>query len=623
MLNSLRTGAKSLPMRIFLITLAVGFAMWGIGDVFRAVSTSDSAIRVGDVNVTPLKVAEEFDRSRRTYFPGANNSEAMASGLLNNIVSEMARRALFVAEGERMGLTVTRKMQKDTLGRETAFLDDTGQFSAIRFQDALSRAGLTETRYLEYINDALMRDQVLAALNIGIVYPASISEQLARWRLEHRVVAVGNIPVDIDAVPTPGEADLNAWYQENSSGFDSPDLRYVTVAVISPDVLMDKVTITDASLKDAYESRIDSYRSPEERKLRQMIFNDAADAEGARSRLDGGEDFAAIAKDMLRLDEEDTDLGSLSRDDLTEKLADAAFSASEGSWVGPVTTALGHHLIMVESITPETMLSLDDVRAELEDELKREKATDLVYQRVASLEDALASGATIEEAARSSDADLVIIDGMDRNGRDIDGNTLDGIAGDTLFRQSVWTAELGRDGLVEEANADTFFVLRLDREEEKRPRDLTEVRTRAIEAMRLETAIRNAREKAEMISSATNPKDAASQAGISLETSTPMRRDGVGFDNADARLIANEAFTLDLNETSYIETGRAAIILMVVAITPAEEDAVRAEAERFQANLGETVAQGVEFTLANGLNTIHEIDVNIAGVQQLLLGSGN
>ncbi|XDZ66974.1 peptidyl-prolyl cis-trans isomerase [Alphaproteobacteria bacterium LSUCC0684] len=623
MLNSLRTGAKSLPMRIFLITLAVGFAMWGIGDVFRAVSTSDSAIRIGDVNVTPLKVAEEFDRSRRTYFPGANNSEAIASGLLNNIVSEMARRALFVAEGERIGLAVTRKMQKDTLGRETAFLDDAGQFSVIRFQDALSRAGLTETRYLEYINDALMRDQVLTALNIGIVYPASISEELARWRLEHRVVAVGNIPVDIDAVPAPGEAELNAWYAENSSGFDSPDLRYVTAAVLSPDVLMEKVTLSDASLNDAYESRIDTYRSPEERKLRQMIFTDAGDADTARSRLDGGEEFTAIAKDMLSLDGDDTDLGTLSRDDLTEELAEAAFSASEGQWAGPVKTALGHHLILVESVTPATVLSLDDVRAELEDELKREQATDLVYQRVASLEDALASGATIEEAAKSSDAELVIIAGMDRNGRDIDGNTLDGIAGDTLFRQSVWTAEPGQDGLVEEANADTFFVLRLDREEEKRPRDLAEVRIRAIEAMRLETAIRNAREKAEMISSATDPKEAARKAGISLETSTPMRRDGVGFDNADARLIANEAFTLEVDETSYIETGRAAIVIMVEAVTPADEDAVRAETERFQANLGESVAQGVEFTLANGLNGIHDIDVNITSVQQLLLGSGN
>jgi peptidyl-prolyl cis-trans isomerase D len=354
-----------------------------------------------------------------------------------------------------------------------------------------------------------------------------------------------------------------------------------------------------------------------------MIFTEAGDAETARSRLEAGEDFAQIALDMLELEKDDTDLGLLTRDDLTEELAEAAFSVSEGEWVGPVSTALGQHIILVESVSPETVLSLDDVRGELEDELKREQAIDLVYAQVASLEDALASGATIEEAARASDAKLVIIDGMDRNGRDIDGNMLDGIAGDTLFRQSVWTAVQGEDGLVEEANADTFFVLRLDREEEKRSRDLTEVRDRAAEAMRLETAIGNAREKAEMIAGASDPKDAAAKAGIPLVSSTPMRRDGVGFDNADARLIATEAFSLKLKETSFIETGEAAIVIMVEEITPAEDETVKTEAERFQVNLGESVAQGVEFTLANGLNSMHEIEVNTASVQQLLLGSGN
>jgi len=623
MLNSLRTGAKSLPMRIFLIALAVGFAMWGIGDVFRAVSTNDSAIRIGNVEVTPLQVAEEFDRSRRTYFPGANNSEAIASGLLNNIVSEMARRALFVAEGERIGLAVTREMQKDVIGRETAFLDDSGQFSAIRFQDALNRAGLTEARYLEYVNDAMMRDQVLSALNIGIAYPASVSEALARWRLEHRVVAVGNIAVDIDAVAMPGEAELAAWYQDNSSAFDSPDLRYVTAAVLSPDVLIENISITEERLTETYENRLDTYRTPEQRNLRQMIFTEAGDAETARSRLEAGEDFVQIAKDMLGLEENDTDLGLLTRDDLTEELAQAAFSVNEVEWAGPVTTALGQHIILVDGVSPETLLSLDDVRSELEEELKRDEAIDLVYARVASLEDALASGATIEEAAKASDAKLVIIDGMDRNGRDINGNRLDGIAGDTLFRQAVWTAVAGEDGLVEEANADTFFVLRLDREEEKRSRDLDEVRARAAEAMRLEKAIADAREKAEMIAGASDPKDAAAKAGVPLVTSTPMRRDGVGFDNADARLIATEAFSLELKETSYIETGEAAIIIMVEEITPAEDDTVKTEAERFQVNLGESVAQGVEFTLANGLNTMHEIEVNTTSVQQILLGSGN
>ena len=48
MLRSMREGAKSAPMKIFLITLAIGFAMWGIDDVFRNVGSNDAAVKAGD-----------------------------------------------------------------------------------------------------------------------------------------------------------------------------------------------------------------------------------------------------------------------------------------------------------------------------------------------------------------------------------------------------------------------------------------------------------------------------------------------------------------------------------------------------------------------------------------------
>ena len=57
MLKSMREGAKSTPMRIFLVFLAVGFALWGIGDVFRTVASNDRAVRVGDVEVSALDAA--------------------------------------------------------------------------------------------------------------------------------------------------------------------------------------------------------------------------------------------------------------------------------------------------------------------------------------------------------------------------------------------------------------------------------------------------------------------------------------------------------------------------------------------------------------------------------------
>ena len=115
MLRSLRDGAKSTPMRIFLVALAVGFALWGIDDVFRAVGSNDKAVQVGKVNVTALEAAQEFDRTRRRYLPSSSSSEAVAAGLLNSVMTGLVQHSLFIAEAERMDLTVTRRMEKQTI----------------------------------------------------------------------------------------------------------------------------------------------------------------------------------------------------------------------------------------------------------------------------------------------------------------------------------------------------------------------------------------------------------------------------------------------------------------------------------------------------------------------------
>ena len=623
MLRSLRDGAKSTPMRIFLVALAVGFALWGIDDVFRAVGSNDKAVQVGKVNVTALEAAQEFDRTRRRYLPSSSSSEAVAAGLLNSVMTGLVQQSLFIAEAERMDLTVTRRMEKQTIANEPAFRDDAGRFSTIRFNDALARTGLNEESYLEFMGRLLMRRQIMDAINGGLDYPEATAMAIASWRLEKRIINHASIKVDQDAVPTPDDAAVRAWYSENSTTFDSPDLRFVTYVLAEPDAFLDQVEISDDDVAAAYDARVDLYQTPESRTISQMIFPDADTAAEAISRLNAGEDFAAVAMDMLGLTGDDTLLGDLSRDDLTDDLANAAFGLAAEGIAGPVQTPLGHHVLNIVGIIPANVIPLEDARKGLTDDLRREGATDLVYERINDIEDALASGQTIEEAARSTGARLVTINGMDRNGLDRDGNAIEGIATDTDFREIVWTAPIGEAGMVEEIDTDSFIIARVDREETATPRELAEVESRVIDAMKREQAITNAREIAAEIAGASDPVSTASKNGISFSEDISMRRDGVGLDHQAARLIANEAFNLESGNTGYIETGEEAIVVTTKAITDADADAVKNEGNLFRQRLAGEMTQSTEIAMLQNLEKRFDINVNPAVVQQLLFGAGN
>ena len=209
-------------MQIFLVFLAVGFALWGIGDVFRTVAGNDRAVRVGDVEVSALDAAREFDRARRNFLPTSSNSEAVAAGLLSNVLAELTRRTLFVAEGQRMGLTVTRQMEKQAIADEAAFKDELGQFSVLRFRDTLARAGMSEQDYLKFIGVLMMQNQITDAITAGTDYPEATASALARWRLEQRAINIAEVKVDTSSITPPDDAAMLTWYGENSSLFDSP-----------------------------------------------------------------------------------------------------------------------------------------------------------------------------------------------------------------------------------------------------------------------------------------------------------------------------------------------------------------------------------------------------------------
>ena len=624
MLKSMREGAKSAPMKIFLVTLAIGFAMWGIDDVFRNVGSNDAAVKAGDHEITALEAAQEFDRARRTYLPGANNTEAIAQGLLGDVLAGLARRAVFNAESDRMGLTVTREMEKAHIAGEPAFQDETGRFNLLRFQDALARAGLNEEAYLNYIRTDLNSGQIFSALVPGVAYPESLSEAIAAWRLERRVIDYVTIAVDVDGQAQPNDAEIDAWYAENSETYNSADLRAVTALVLSPEALSAGIDVHDADLRQAYDDQIDLYQSPERRTIRQMIFADADQANQAVTRINGGEAFADVAADLMGLSDDDTMLGALSRDDLSEELANAAFSADANQAIGPVVTPLGQHVLMVEDITAASVTDFENVKGQILDDLQRDRAIDLVYQRIAEVEDTLASGSTLAETAAATGAELVRIDGMDRRGLDIDGNAIEGIAGDTKFRQSVWSANIGETGLVEETNADTFYVIEVSQESPSAERPLADIKDRVMADMRREAAITAARSQAEaMVAENASLADLAAAEQLTLDTSPAMRRDGVSFDHEAARLIAGQAFGLEQGGKGFVETGDAMVVMTVTAINTASGDALAAETERLQDTLSSNVASSLEGIIANGLIDTHDVAINAGVVQNLLVGQPN
>ncbi len=625
MLQTLRNSTKSSSMRAFLLVLVAGFAMWGIGDVFRSNLSEDIAIETGDVTIEAGEAAAVFDRTRRSYLPGSNNNEALAAGLLVQVLSDLSQRALFTAEASRLNLLITDEMVKDAIARNPLFLDDTGSFNPLLLRDVLIREGISEQELIQYIVHVENRDQITSAIAKGLSYPQSSAAMIAAWQAEQRQISYVELPITPGSVPEPSQAALSAWYAEKKSEFASPALRSITAAILAPETYIDHVTVTEEEVLEMYEARRASYSFPERRTIRQMVFTNQADAERAKASLDAGENFNAVADSLLNLSGDALILEEITENQLpNDALRKAVFSAEIGKVSGPVQSNFGQHFFIVDKIDEAVSASLDDVREFLIENLRNEHAIDRVYDQVAVFEDARDSGATLTEAAEQAGAQIITIDGMSINGYDENDEIIEGIATSTEFREMAWQQAVGDVSLLTEDEADSYFALRVGGERQARERPLDEVYPRALAAYKLEKAIISTRERAKTLISDGDFETAASKAGLDIITSPAFRQTGNGLDHQASSLIARSAFSLNTGESDLVETGAEGMIaLRLEAILEGDEETKRLRGEQIKREFSQNLQSDTDQIIGEGLMTIHELHIRPATVERLLIGTQN
>jgi peptidyl-prolyl cis-trans isomerase D len=135
---------------------------------------------------------------------------------------------------------------------------------------------------------------------------------------------------------------------------------------------------------------VQQYSTAEERTVAHMLVAvkpDANDAERAAARK-RAEDLLAKARanpakfgDLARESSQDPgsaqqggDLGTFPRGTMVKAFEDAAFAANPGDIVGPVLTDFGWHVIKVNGVKAAHVQPFDDVKAQIETDLKRQQA---------------------------------------------------------------------------------------------------------------------------------------------------------------------------------------------------------------------------------------------------------
>ncbi|MQY51056.1 SurA N-terminal domain-containing protein [Rhodocyclus gracilis] len=413
MFDAVRNNRKI--VQIFLVLIALPFALWGVDSYVRGGSAGEDPASVGDSKITNQQFQqawrEQQDRMRQTlganFKPEQMNTPEARMATLNALID----KRLLLVEANHSRLTVSDDALRDFIGRIPA-LQENGVFSNDRYESALRAQGMTQPQFEAQLRQDLTLQQLVGAVGDSGIVSKTSGDAILRVESEERLAGELRLPaaqyasqVSIDA------AAIKKFYDENARLFQTPDQVRAEYVVLSLDALLAQAKVSDEDVKAWYEGHKDRYQSAEERRASHILLLDkdkdpAKTKAAAEALLKEVQQSPAKFADIARARSQDPgsaakggDLGFFGRGAMVKDFEEAAFKLKEGEISGIVKSDFGYHIIKVTAIRPGKQRSLEEVRPDIVAELKHQAAskrfaeaaeafTNLVYEQPDSLKPA-------------------------------------------------------------------------------------------------------------------------------------------------------------------------------------------------------------------------------------------
>jgi peptidyl-prolyl cis-trans isomerase D len=375
-------GKKILPWLI-LAPLALIFAFWGATGMVSMdfLGAQTWAAKVNGKPV-PLQEANDVWRNQQSQWQqqfGTDIPDDVRAELQEGVLERLIRARLVGDRSQDGGYRVSAERVQQEILSEPAFQVD-GKYSETLALARLAQIGITPEKFRADIRSSLQNAELERAIGVSeFLTPTEIGRRLA-LEDEQREVRVALLPVDrFRSSAVPDEAALAAWYAKNGKSFETPESVSLQYAEGSLAQIEAGITVTEDDLQAFYAENKDRYIAPERRRARHILLATEADANAALGRLKAGEDFATLARTLSKdtgSAEGGGDLGFSDRNAFVKPFADALFAMAQGETRGPIKTDFGFHVIRLEGIEGGGTRAFAEVRADLEQELRRDRAAD-------------------------------------------------------------------------------------------------------------------------------------------------------------------------------------------------------------------------------------------------------
>lgn len=496
---------KKRIVQIIMALAVLPFLFWGVESYRDKGDDGFVAIVEGD------KISRrEFEQALRDHHErvrgmlGANFDSSLLDNfeVRNSVLERLVQQRLIQSEAEKNGFVVLDSQLIKTIQDIQAFQKD-GKFSKQQYEDLLRAQGLTPALFESRVRKELMIQQLMDGYSENAFAPGMVAKKVSYLSEVQREVSQSIIKEEqFFSEIQPDELEIKAYYDKNQANFHLSERVRVEYVVLSLADVAKKEVISDEAIEVYYAEHLSDFVQPEERKASHILVSIAADAssenkQAAREKAQkvleqvkqNPEQFAEIAKEFS--DDPGSassggDLGFFGRGVMVKSFEEQIFSMQINEISDIVETDFGFHVIQLTDIKAEKKPELQEVREQIEQQLKTQAAgkifgeisedfSNMVYEQNENLQ-AVADklGLTINKS------DWISKDGAELSILSNDRLLSAIFSSDTIVSQKPTEAI--------EVEADTFASARVIEHQPEAIQPLTVVEAQIVEALKKQMA---------------------------------------------------------------------------------------------------------------------------------------
>jgi len=396
MLEDIREKSQGLTAKIILGLIILTFAVAGVGTYTNSVDTSVATVNGDAISQQDFNKAYQAQRNRMAQQFGdmfdtlSNDSNYMANfrqGIVDNLINEK----LIDQSSDSLAIRVSDQRLKDTIRQMPEFQVD-GVFDNNRYLAIINQAGFYQSSsFRDYLRVEMTRrqlSQALVASEFNLPYQETLQLTLQNQTRDLRFVTIS--AEQFKAAVEISEEEINTYYLANQVRFENKEQVKVDFISLNVADIAKDIKVTDEELELYYQENLASFTQDEQRRVSHILIEFSDDeaiaetqAQAVLTRLQNGEDFASLAKELSNdtfSGENGGDLEWLEPGVMEESFDSAALALVNVGDVTPlVKTSFGYHVIKLTDYKTSVVQSFSEVQAELLIKVSNEQAQDKFF----------------------------------------------------------------------------------------------------------------------------------------------------------------------------------------------------------------------------------------------------